>query len=384
MESNRSLQTELKRVKQELAGYKIELHQTRGYLQCILQSSEDIIFATEVGGMLISFSKGGEKVLGYTWEELVGRDIKDLAENPLLFQKFISSSLQGGITTHLDLPFRHKEGKSIYCNVTLINLTNREGQRVGTVGVCRDITLWKKLQEDLVQIDRLAEIGRLAAGVAHEINNPLAIIGEASGWAGEVINDAKGLAPEDRSELEKAVKEISEQTKRSRNITHQLLDFSRRSEPEKTEFDVHTLLKESVGFLKPELKHTSIEIVFDFMPGSLLMHSDPRLLEQVFVNFITNAIHAIKKTGEDKGRIEIKTLRTDSKAEISFKDNGVGIPPENRQKIFELFYTTKPPGKGTGLGLPICQNIIKKIGGEISFYSEVGVGSSFTIDIPLS
>lgn len=384
MESNNSLQTELKRVKQELAGYKIELHQTRGYLQCILQSSEDIIFATEVGGMLISFSKGGEKVLGYTWEELVGRDIKDLAENPVLFQEFISSSLQGGVTTHLDLPFRHKEGESIYCNVTLINLTNREGQRVGTVGVCRDITLWKKLQEDLVQIDRLAEIGRLAAGVAHEINNPLAIIGEASGWAGMVINDAKGLTAEDRSELEKAVKEISEQTKRSRNITHQLLDFARRSAPEKTEFDVHTLLKESVGFLKPELKHTSIEIDFDFMAGPLLMHSDPRLLEQVFVNFITNAIHAIKKTGEDKGRIEIKTLRTDSKAEISFKDNGVGIPPENQQKIFELFYTTKPPGKGTGLGLPICQNIIKKVGGEISFHSEVGVGTSFTINIPLS
>ncbi|MEW6521438.1 MAG: ATP-binding protein [Thermodesulfobacteriota bacterium] len=384
MESPNSLQTELKRVKQELAGYKIELHQTRGYLQCILQSSEDIIFATEVDGMLISFSKGGEKVLGYTWEELAGRDIKDLAENPLLFQEFISSSLQGGVTTHLDLPFRHKEGGSIYCNVTLINLTNRDGQRVGTVGVCRDITLWKKLQEDLVRIDRLAEIGRLAAGVAHEINNPLAIISEASGWAGMVINDARGLTPEDRSELEKAVKGISEQTKRCRNITHQLLDFARRSEPEKTEFDVHTLLKESVGFLKPELKHTPIEIDFDFMPGPLLMHSDPRLLEQVFVNFITNAIHAINKNGKDKGRIEIKTLRTDSKAEISFTDNGVGIPPENQQKIFELFYTTKPPGKGTGLGLPICQNIIKKIGGEISFHSEVGVGTSFTISIPLS
>lgn len=384
MESNNSLQTELKRVKQELAGYKIELHQTRGYLQCILQSSEDIIFATEVDGMLISFSKGGEKVLGYTWEELAGRDIKDLAENPLLFHEFISSSLQGGVTTHLDLPFRHKEGGSIYCNVTLINLTNREGQRVGTVGVCRDITLWKKLQEDLVRIDRLAEIGRLAAGVAHEINNPLAIIGEASGWAGAVIDDAKGLTPEDRSELEKAVKGISEQTKRCRNITHQLLDFARRSAPEKTEFDVHTLLKESVGFLKSELKHTSIEIDFDFMPGPLLMHSDPRLLEQVFVNFITNAIHAINKDEKDKGRIEIKTRGTDSKVEISFTDNGVGIPPENQQKIFELFYTTKPPGKGTGLGLPICQNIIKKIGGEISFHSEVGVGTSFTISIPLS
>jgi len=384
MDSNKSLEAELKRVKQDLASYKIELHQTRGYLQCILQNSQDMIFATETGGMLVSFSRGGEKLLGYSPAELIGTYIKDLAEDPESFERFFISSQDEGPTVQFDIPFRHKKGDTVLCNVSLINLMNREGQRVGTVGVCRDITMWKKIQEDLVQVDRLAEIGRIASGVAHEINNPLAIIAEASGWAGMVISDAKGLNPEDRKELEKAIKEISHQTGRCRSITHELLDFARGSAPELTEFDIHDILRESINFLRPELKHTSIEVDTQFIPGPLPIKSDPKLLEQVFVNFITNAIHAIRSKGDDKGCIRIKTLTTDSDVEISFEDNGVGITEENQKKIFQLFFSTKAPGKGTGLGLPISQNIIKKLGGTISLDSKPGVGTNLTVRLPLS
>jgi len=384
MDSNKSLEAELKRVKQDLASYKIELHQTRGYLQCILQNSQDMIFATETGGMLVSFSRGGEKLLGYSPAELIGTYIKDLAEDPESFERFFISSQDEGPTVQFDIPFRHKKGDTVLCNVSLINLMNREGQRVGTVGVCRDITMWKKIQEDLVQVDRLAEIGRIASGVAHEINNPLAIIAEASGWAGMVISDAKGLNPEDRKELEKAIKEIRHQTGRCRSITHELLDFARGSAPELTEFDIHDILRESINFLRPELKHTSIEVDTQFMPGPLPIKSDPKLLEQVFVNFITNAIHAIRSKGNDKGCIRIKTLTTDSDVKISFEDNGVGITEENQKKIFQLFFSTKAPGKGTGLGLPISQNIIKKLGGTITLDSKPGVGTNLTVRLPLS
>jgi two-component system NtrC family sensor kinase len=118
-----------------------------------------------------------------------------------------------------------------------MNLTNRQGRVVGTVGVCTDITQWKKLQDDLVQVDRLAEIGRIAAGVAHEINNPLAVISEASGWAGEVVRDARGLNPEDSKELTQTMEKIGAQTRRCRNITHKLLDFTRDATPSKKEFE---------------------------------------------------------------------------------------------------------------------------------------------------
>jgi two-component system NtrC family sensor kinase len=114
------------------------------------------------------------------------------------------------------------------------------------------------------------------------------------------------------------------------------------------------------------------------------MESDPTMMEQVFVNLLTNAIHAINEKGSDQGRIEIKTARTDSEVEIHITDNGTGIAKENQDKVLNLFFTTKPPGKGTGLGLSICQNILKTLNGGLSFQSEPGVGTTFTVRVPLS
>jgi len=383
--SNNSWEAEVKRVTWELTSYKIELHKITGYLQCILQNATDLIFATDAEGFLVSLSKGGEKVLGYSWEEIVGRPIKDFAEDPVSFERVMATSQEEGSAAAQHIPFRHKDGKTVYCNASLMDLTNREGQRVGTVGICQDLTQWKKLQEDLIQVDRLAEIGRIAAGVAHEINNPVAVIREASAWAGEVITDAKGLSSDDRQELEGVVTDIKAQTERVRTITHKLLNFARDTAPAKSEFDIDELLKETVSFLKPEVKYTSINIDLNSMERPLLVSSDRKLLEQVFVNLITNAIHAIQETGEDTGHIEITTLKTNSDMmEITFKDDGAGIPAEEQAKIFDLFYTTKPPGKGTGLGLAICRNIVEKLGGDISLESEVGLGTTFTVRIPIS
>ena len=384
MESNNALSDQLKRVTKELSSHKIALHQARSYLRCILQNATDLIFATDAEDAVISFSKGGEKVLGYSWEEIVGRPIKNFAEDEKSFGYLIATCKEEGSAVGLDVPFRHKDGKRVFCNISLLNLTNPEGETVGSVGICQDITQWKKLQEDLIRVDRLAEIGRIAAGVAHEINNPLAVINEVSGWVGEVVGDAKGLSPKDRQELEVAVTKIGGQTRRCRTITHKLLDFSRDSAPTKNEFDIVALLKETIGFLHPEVKHTSIKIDLQAAERPLLVNSDKKLLEQVFVNFITNAVHAVRERTEDTGLIEITVLRNDSDVEIGFKDDGVGIPTEVQSKIFDLFYTTKPPGKGTGLGLAICRSIVKKLGGDITLESQVGVGTTFTVRIPVS
>ena len=384
MDSTNSLELKLKKVTQELSSHKIELHQTRGYLQCILQNSNDMIFATDVDGMVVSFSKGGEKVLGYTWEEVAGYYIETLSEDPESFEELMADSREKGSAVRLEFPFKHKDGHTVYCDVSLINLTNTKGQRVGTVGVSRDITRWKKLQDDLIRIDRLAEIGRLAAGIAHEINNPLAVINEVTGWAQEIVKDAKALASEDREELDRAIKQIAEQTRRCRSITHQLLGFVREAAPEKKEFDVHALLNTTIDFLKPELRYAPIEIVRNFSKEPLSMKSDPKMMEQIFVNLLTNAIHAIKEKGSDQGRIEIKTEKTDSEVEISITDNGTGIPEENQDKVLNLFFTTKPPGKGTGLGLSICQNLLKNLKGSLRFKSKPGVGTTFTVRVPFS
>ena len=384
MESNNSLEYKLKKATQELSSHKIELHQSREYLQCILQNSRDMIFATDVDGFLVSFSKGGERVVGYSWEDAAGYHITEFSNNPDSFEKLLTVSRDEGHAERMEFPFKHKDGHTIYCDVSLMNLTNTKGQRVGTIGVCHDITKWKKLQGDLVRIDRLAEIGRTTADIAHEINNPLAVISEISGWAGEVVEDAEGLRDEDREELNRALKKIDEQTGRCRSIARQLLGFVRDSASEKTEFDVHELLKKTIDFLNPDLKDSPIEITFSFSKEPLSLKSDSQMMEQVFVNLISNAIYAVREKGADQGRIEIKTVKADSNVEISIRDNGTGISKEDQARIFETFFTTKPPGKGTGLGLSISQNIIKNLGGSLSLESKLGIGTTFTVRIPLS
>jgi two-component system NtrC family sensor kinase len=314
----------------------------------------------------------------------LGRQIKDFANDPAEFESLIRSSETQGSAVRLELPFRHKSGRTIYCDVSLINLTNTKGQRVGTVGICRDITLWKQLNEDLIHVDRLAEMGRIASGMAHEINNPLAIIKEISGWAATVLSEAKGLSPEDREELETAVQRIEEQTRRCRTITHQLLGFVRDTAPRMASFNLNELVQKAIDFLKPELKHKPIEIVLDLDEKISTIHSDPKMLEQVLVNLITNSIHAISEKGLDDGRIELKTSMAGDRLGIAISDNGTGIPEKDQESIFDLFYTTKPPGKGTGLGLPICQNIIRKLEGDISLETRTGQGTTFTLRFPVS
>jgi len=384
MESNDSLQDQLARASQELSILKKEFLDTRRFLHCILENSDDMVFATDVGGILVSFSKGGEKVLGYTMEQMAGRHVKDLADDPLGFEKLAAISREEGSAASLEFPFQHKAGHTIYFDVSLISLTDADGQFAGTVGICRDITLWKKFEEDLIRVDRLAEIGRTASGIAHEINNPIAVIGEISGWIEVVVGDAKGLNQEDRDELETAFQQIIKQVKRCRHITQQLLSYVRDLEPTQSSLDAHELLKETVTFLKPELKFKDFEVVLNFMEGPLLLHSDKQMLEQVFVNLISNAIYAVKEKGEPGGRIVLKTSRDESMLEFRISDNGTGISEENQKQMHDLFFTTKPTNKGTGLGLPICQNIIKKLGGGFSFETEIGEGTTFIVRLPVS
>ncbi|RLB18224.1 MAG: hypothetical protein DRG82_04405 [Deltaproteobacteria bacterium] len=363
---------------------EFDILRAHDFLRSVLQYSHDMIFVTDVHGFLISFNKGGEQALGYTQEEIVGTLLKDLAQDPEELLKLLEDSRKESSAVSMDFSFLHKEGHPVYFNISLIDLKNAEDKSIGTVGICHNITRWKKLEEDLVRVDRLAEMGRIAAGVAHEINNPLAVISEAAGWGAVVAKDAKGLGKEDQQELEKIFADVIEQTKRCRSRTKQVLGFARDSEPTKKEIDIHELLKETVAFLGPELKYKQIEILYQFTEGPLILKSDPKKLEQVFVNLLTNAIYAIKEKGEGKGEITLHTSASDSDAEIQISDTGTGMSEEVQAKIFDLFFTTKPTGKGTGLGLPICHNIVKKLGGRMSCKSRLGEGTTFIIQIPLA
>lgn len=382
MESNDVPNSRPETTSEVIARLERECSRARRHLAAVLENSSDMVFATDADGILVSFNRGGERAIGYSSEQVMGRPARDLAADPSEFERLEALSRTEGRATHQEYPFRHKDGHIVRFDLSLIAITDSDGRFAGTSSVCRDTAPMKKFHDDLIRVDRLAEIGRTASGIAHEINNPVAVIGEISGWIEAVVGDAKGMAREDREELETAVQHIVKQVKRCRGITRQLLAYARDSEPAQTSLDVHELLRETVSFLNPELRHKDIEAVFDFMEGSLLLQSDKQMLEQIFVNLISNAIHAVKEKGEAGGRVVLKTSRDGSTVEIRVSDNGTGISEENQKRMYDLFFTTKPAGKGTGLGLPICRDIIGKLGGEFSFETQVGEGTTFIVRLP--
>lgn len=234
----------------------------------------------------------------------------------------------------------------------------------------------KRLEEthiQLIQSEKLAGIGQLAAGVAHELNNPLSGV---MGFAQLLLEDDK-LMPQQRKDLET----IYEQSKRCRTIIQNLLQFSRRENPKNEPVQLLALLQASMELVKYDLSTSGIDLVQKLPPSLPLIFGDPHQLQQVFMNLITNARQAME--GRQKSQLLIEAKQEGDKVFVCFRDNGPGIAPEIRGKIFDPFFTTKPTGKGTGLGLSICYGIVKQHRGHLCFESEVGVGTTFAVELPV-
>ncbi len=235
-----------------------------------------------------------------------------------------------------------------------------------------------KMEQQMIATKRLASLGTLAAGVAHEINNPLAIINESAGWM-KLILDKEELADMPRkADFEIALDKIDNAVDRARRITHQLLGIVRKDNVVLSEVNVREFLDEIIQMVGVEIKNKRIEIIKHIDNTLTTVWIDPHQVRQILVNLATNAIHATAANGKIFLTVE------DSGNEILFiiKDNGEGIPKENLEKIFEPFFTTKSPGSGTGLGLFIIRGIVEKLGGKIDVDSKIGVGTSFRIVFP--
>ncbi len=237
------------------------------------------------------------------------------------------------------------------------------------------------LDERLLQSHKLAAIGELSAGIAHEINNPLAIIRQEAEWMQLLLKKLGGADKKELEELQGSIHQIVQQVDRCTEITRNLLDFARKRDPVIQAVEVNRVIEDMTRLVEKEAKHNNISIVRQYDQALPVIYSDAPQLRQVILNFLTNATQAIGKDG----LVTIATrLSGDDGVDIVISDTGCGIPEANLGKIFDPFFTTKPPGRGTGLGLSICHGIIQRLGGRIAVKSQVGQGTEFTITLPRS
>ncbi len=235
------------------------------------------------------------------------------------------------------------------------------------------------MNQQIIESGKLASLGELAAGIAHEINNPVAIMVEEAGWIGDLLDDDVIRQSENYEEFKRALRQINTQGVRCRDITQKLLSFARKSENRLAVAHVNDLIAEVVGLSEQHAKYSNVVIKTTFADDLPLIEVSQTEVQQVMLNLINNALDAMEKTG---GEIEIETMREADEIIIRVSDNGPGIPEAYLSRVFDPFFTTKPVGKGTGLGLSICYGIIKRMGGKITVSSKDREGTTFFVHLP--
>ena len=360
---------------------EIELNKTREYLQKILDNSPVIIVTTDLEGNIVSFNRGAEESLGYRADEVVGKPAALFYRDPTKRDEFLRLVKSGQAVKDYSYELQRKDGTLLPVSITLSQLKDAEGNMIGTVGMSKDISQRKALMGQMLQSERMAAVGRVASGVAHEINNPLAVIGEIAGFLDSLIEGGNETdAAELRRELAEGLPKILNQVTRVRDITQRLLTFARKTEARVDIADVNGSLEEILPFLKKEASLALATIHRDYQKDLPRVPVDEMQLQEVFINLITNALHAVAK--KNGGNIWLTTRAEGGKVVVTIKDDGPGIDESVRDRLFEPFVTTKAVGEGTGLGLSICYGIVKRYDGEIRVYSEKGQGATFTVILP--
>lgn len=352
---------------------KAKLEVSQKYLNNILHTSETAIIVIDNKEKFTSWNKSAENIFGYTEKEALGKPSSLLLPNADKYYQelnFIKENVKkSSDVLIIDTERCTKDGRIIPVQLSIARLPSKNGEYSGRTVIIKDVSLVKQLQQQIDQSEKLAVIGQLAAGIAHEIGNPLASISSLVQLIQRKNKDEN---------LAEQLVIIKENIDRISKIVRELVDFSRPPSYEKVTIQITDIIKTAVGIVKYDKRVKKVDFRTEFDFNMPLVKVVPDQLLQVFVNILINALDAINGTGN----IFVKSFHDDDNIFISITDNGCGMDSETISKIFDPFFTTKEVGKGTGLGLSVSYSIIKKLNGEILVESEPNNGSTFIIRIP--
>ncbi|HWY08965.1 MAG TPA: PAS domain S-box protein [Candidatus Acidoferrales bacterium] len=355
-----------------------QLHQQQEFARRLVDSFPDLIFVVDTDRRYNFVSAKFKEVLGYEPAEVIGltfgerTHVDDRPAMMALFDDLVSGKQN---FASIEVRVRHKQGewRSLKCNFS--PLFDEHGKIEGAVVSGRDVTEVKRLETQLIQAEKLAAMGQMLAGVAHELNNPLtAILG-----ASELLRERQGVDENTKRQLEMTHR----QARRAARIVQNLLEFSWPASPQKKTLDLNVVIDRTLQLQDHSLRRNNVEVEFQAVPGFPLIVGDANQLIQIFLNLISNAEQAIREA-RPSGRIQIRLGRSGNRVSATVQDDGIGIPPEVLPKLFDPFFTTKRPGGGTGLGLSICMSIVREHGGNIEASSLPAGGAAFTVTLPVA
>jgi two-component system cell cycle sensor histidine kinase/response regulator CckA len=360
--------TEKRKMERQLA------HQEE-FRRRLLQSFPDLILVVDLDECYTFVSSRARELLGYSPEDLVGKKISEMADQSPELASLYRNVVSGTeAVASAEYGSRHRDGSWRTMRASGSPLADAEGKISGVIISVRDITLERKLEQQVVQSERLAAMGAMIGGVAHELNNPLTSILGVS----ELLQDN-----ETNETSRKQLAMLQQQARRAAEIVQNLTYFSRPPAPGKSPINLVEIVERTLNLQAYSLRKNNITV--DFLKEGPMPHAlgDPHQLMQVFLNLMVNAEQAIRESRE-KGTLRIRMGRTGNSAWVSFHDDGPGIAKENLPSIFDPFYTTKRPGRGTGLGLSICKSVMKEHNGTVEAANAPDGGAVFTVTLPVA
>ena len=373
--------TDRKRLERQLETYREELEhnvkertreieETKQYLENLLENANDVIYTLDTE-QRFTYVNSKIEAWGYRKDDLLGRPYLVLLSKRHRGRR-LKSTLDIGAKQVYEVEVVTRTGEPRAVMVSVSPLHGSEGAILGVLGIARDMTETKKLEQRIRNSEQLASVGRLAAGVAHEINNPL------GGILNCLYNLRKGTLSPSRQEEYRV--SMEDGVRRVQKIVRQLLDFSQQHEPEFALTDINHVVDRVLVLTTHLFASNRIRLETGFGQGLPNVMVDRHMIEQVLMNLVLNAVQAMK----DGGGLTIRTSVVEGICLIEVRDTGLGIPPAVLPRIFDPFFTTKSEGEGTGLGLSVSLGIVERHGGKILVDSEVGKGTTFTLCLPVS